>query len=117
MGANDLKKTDNYQALANEDPVSGTVFLDQVLDRFNIDLKDPVNQIMVKWKDIVGDAIAQHSRCERFSDGVLYLICDHPSRASYIRMNSSELIKRIRGVFPEVDLKKIVTRVKTRHTT
>ena len=117
MGANDLKKTDNYQALANEDPVSGAVFLDQVLGRFNIDLKDPVNQIMVKWKDIVGDAIAQHSRCERFSDGVLYLICDHPSRASYIRMNSSELIKRIRGVFPEVDLKKIVTRVKTRHTT
>ena len=117
MGANDLKKTDNYQALANEDPVSGTVFLDQVLDRFNINLKDPVNQIMVKWKDIVGDAIAQHSRCERFSDGVLYLICDHPSRASYIRMNSSELIKRIRGVFPEVDLKKIVTRVKTRNTT
>ena len=52
-----------------------------------------------------------------YKDGVLYLICDHPSRASYIRMNSSEIIKKITGVFPELDLKKIVTRVKTRRTT
>ncbi len=117
MGAGDSKKTDNYQALANEDPVSGSVFLDQVMDRFNIDLKDPVNQMMLRWKDIVGEQIAQHTRCERFSDGVLYLICDHPSRASYIRMNRSELIKRVTGVFPEVDLKKIVTRVKPIRTT
>ena len=117
MGANDFRKKDNYEALANEDPVSGNVFLDQVLDRFNIDLKDPITQIMVRWKDIVGQNIADHTRCERYSDGVLYLICDHPSRASYIRMNSSEILKSIRGVFPEVDLKKIVTRVKPRRTT
>ena len=117
METTDKRKADNYQALANEDPVSGAVFLDQVLDRFNIDLKDPVNQIMVKWKDIAGDSIAQHSRCEKYCDGVLYLICDHPSWASNIRMNSSELVKRITGVFPEVDLKKIVTRVKPRRTT
>ena len=116
MGASDFKK-DNYEALANEDPVSTAVFLDQIMERFNIDLKDPVNQIMVRWKDIAGEPIAQHTRCEKYADGVLYLICDHPSRASYIRMNSSELIKRIKGVFPEVDLKKIVTRVKPSRTT
>ena len=108
---------DKYDALANEDPVSGEVFLNQVLDRFNIDLNDPVNQIIIRWKDIAGEDIAKHTRCERISDGVLYLACDHPSRASYIRLNSSEIIKRITGVFPEVDLKKIVTHVKTRRTT
>ena len=117
MGAADYKKKDNYKALASEDPVSGEVFLDQVLDRFHIDLKDPVNQIMVRWKDFAGSAISEHAVCEKYKDGVLYLVCDHPSRASYIRMNSSELIKRIKGVFPEVDLKKIVTRVKPSRTT
>ena len=116
MGAADYKKKDNYKALASEDPVSGEVFLDQVLDRFHIDLKDPVNQIMVRWKDFAGTAIAEHAVCEKYKDGVLYLVCDHPSRASYIRMNSSEIIKKITGVFPEIDLKKIVTRVKTRRT-
>ena len=117
MGLSDIRKKDNYETLANEDPVGGDVFLDQVLDRFNINLKDPVNQIILRWKDIVGESIAEHTRCERYSDGVLYLVCDHPSRASYIRMNSSEIIKIVRGVFPEVDLKKIVTRVKPRRTT
>ena len=117
MGLSDIRKKDNYETLANEDPIGGDVFLDQVLDRFNINLKDPVNQIILRWKDIVGESIAEHTRCERYSDGVLYLACDHPSRASYIRMNSSEIIKTVRGVFPEVDLKKIVTRVKPRRTT
>ncbi len=117
MGQDEPRRKDNYEALANEDPVGGNVFLDQVLERFNIDLKDPVTQIMVKWKDIVGPSIADHTRCEKYVDGVLYLACDHPSRASYIRMNSSEIIKTVRGVFPEVDLKKIVTRVRPRRTT
>ena len=117
MGKTDYKKKDNYRALAAEDPVSGEVFLDQVLDRFNIDLKDPINQIVIRWNDFAGSAIAEHAVCERYKDGVLYLRCDHPSRASYIRMNSSEIIKKITGVFPELDLKKIVTRVKTRRTT
>ena len=117
MGENDFKKRDNYNALANEDPVSGEVFLNQVLDRFNIDLKDPVTQLIVRWKDIVGTQMAEHTSCERYCDGVLHLICDHPSRATQVRMNSSEIIKIIRGVFPEIDLKKIVTRVKPRRTT
>jgi len=113
MAKGEFKKRDNYEALAKEDPVSGKVFIDQVLDRFDIDLSDPINRIMISWKDIVGPAIAEHSRCEKYKNGILYLICDHPSRASYIRMNSSEIVKKIKGVFPEVDLKKIVTRTRT----
>ena len=117
MADRKYKKTDNYKALASEDPVSGSVFLDQVLERFDIDLRNPVTQIIVRWKDFAGSAIAEHSVCEKYSDGVLYVICDHPSRTSYIRMNSSEIIKRIRGVYPEVDLKKIVTRTRAKRTT
>ena len=116
MGKTDFRKKDNYKAIAGEDPVSGSVFLDQVLERFNIELKDPVNQIMVRWKDFAGPAIAEHSSCERYSEGVLHVVCDHPSRASYIRMNSSEIIKKINGVYPEVDLKKIVTHIRTKRT-
>ena len=40
------RKKDMYPRLAPEDPVSGEVFFDQVLERHNIDLGDPesVNQ-------------------------------------------------------------------------
>ncbi|MBQ7643600.1 MAG: DUF721 domain-containing protein [Spirochaetales bacterium] len=105
-------KKDNYKPLANEDPTSSDVFFNQVLDRFHIDLDDVSSQVVVHWKTLVEPAVADHSKCEKIKDGVLYLTCDHPSRASYIRLNSREIIKSIRSVFPEIELKKIITRVK-----
>ncbi|MBR6085125.1 MAG: DUF721 domain-containing protein [Spirochaetales bacterium] len=105
-------KKDNYTPLANEDPTSSKVFFDQVLGRFHIDLDDVSNQVVLNWKSFVEPFMAEHSKCEKIKDGTLYVICDHPSHASYIRLNSKEIMKSIRGVFPEIELKKIVTRVK-----
>lgn len=105
------KKKDMYKRLAPEDPVSGEVFFDQVLERHNIDLKDPENQLVIHFTSMVDPSLEGHVRCTGFKDGILYLVCDHPSRATYIRLNGSEMKKKIRGVFPEIDLKKIVTRV------
>ena len=104
-------RKDNYSRLGPEDPVSGKVFFDQVLDRFDIDLSDPSNQIMIHWKELVEPLVHEHSKPYRLKDGVLYLVCDSQSRASYIRLNSREIIKGIRSVYPEIDLKKIVTRI------
>ncbi len=106
------RNKDNYNRLEPEDPMSGSVFFDQVLERFDIDLGDPSNQILIHWKDIVDPSISEHSRPQKIKDGVLYLLCDHPSRASYIRLNSREIVKSIQGVYPEVYLKKIVTRIR-----
>ena len=107
------RRKDNYQRLSPENPVSGKVFFDQVLERHNIDLKDPANQLMMHITDMMESSLKGHVRCTGFKDGVIYLVCDHPSRASYIRLNSREIKKTISGVFPELDLKKIVTRVVT----
>lgn len=108
------RQEDIYEILPKEDPVSSQRYLDQILERFDIDLNDPINRIILKWKTIVDPSIAAHSVCQGYKNGTLYIICDHPSRASYIRMNSKELIKTIQSVFPEVELKKIVTRVKSK---
>ena len=105
-------KQDNYKPLAKEDPSSSKVFFDQVLDRFHIDLDDVLSQVFLNWKNLVDPVVAEHSKCEKIKDGTLYVICDHPTHASYIRLNAKELIKKICGVFPEIELKKIVTRVK-----
>ena len=105
------RKKDLYPRLAPEDPVSGELFFDRVLERHNIDLNDPVNQLVMHFTSVVDPSLEGHVRCTGFKDGILYVVCDHPSRATYIRLNSSEMKKKIRGVFPEIDLKKIVTRV------
>ena len=106
-------KKDNYKPLAKEDPSSSKVFFDQVMDRFHIDLDDVCSQVVLQWKNIVEPAVAEHSKCEKIKDAVLYVSCDSQVRASYIRLNSREIIKSIKGVFPEIELKKIITRVKT----
>ncbi len=105
-------KKDNYKPLANEDPTPSKVFFDQVMDRFHIDLDDVCSQVVLQWKNIVEPSVAEHSKCEKIKDGTLYVSCDSQVRASYIRLNSREIIKSIKGVFPEIELKKIITRVK-----
>ncbi len=107
-----IRKKDNYKRLEPEDPVSGTIFVDQVMDRFDIDLNDPSNLVMIHWKDIVEPNVSDYSKPQKIKDGVLYLVCNHPSRASYIRLNSREILKGIKSVFPEIELKKIVTRIR-----
>lgn len=105
-------KQDNYEPLASEDPTSSKVFIDQVLERFHINLDDVANQVILNWKSIVDPVVAEHSKCEKIKDGVMTVICDHPSHASYIRLNAREIMKSIKGIFPEIELKKINTRVK-----
>ena len=107
------RKEDMYPRLAPEDPVSGEVFFDQVLERHNIDLGDPVNQITMHFDSIVDLPFEGHVRCTGFRNGILHLACDNKSWEQLVRLNSSEIKKKIRGVFPEIELKKIFTSVPT----
>ena len=68
--------------------------------------------MILNWKNIVEPMVAEHSKCEKIKDGVLYVNCDHASHASYIRLNAREIMKAIRSIYPELELKKIITRVK-----
>lgn len=105
------KFRDSYKPLSKELPVSGEVFFNQVLERFDINLNDPANQVIMRWEKIAGQELAAHSRCDRIENNILYVSCDHPTRAAYIRLNCREILKNIKSIYPEIDLKKIVTRI------
>lgn len=105
------RNADNYERIAPEDPKTGEIYFNQVLERFDIDLKDPENQLIMNWRKIVGDQMAEHCRCMGVQDKNLYVVCDHPSRASFIRLNAKEMLKNINTIFPELDLRKIITRL------
>lgn len=107
------RKKDMYTRLAPEDPVSGEVFFDQVMKRHNIDLSDPVNQLVMHFTTIVDIPFEGHVRCTGCRNGILYLVCDNKSWGQLVQLNSSEIKKKIRGVFPEIELKKIFTSVPT----
>ncbi len=99
-----------YPRLSPEDPVGGKVYFDQVLERHHIDLNDPVNQMVMHFRSIAGLPQECNVRCTGYRNGMLYLVCDNRSWAHFIHLNSSEIKKRIRAVFPEIEVKKIFTR-------
>ena len=105
------RKKDNYSPLAPEDPMFGSIFVDQVLERFGIDPNDPSNQLSMRWHDIVGSEISDHTFFEKMEGKTIYVACDNPSRASYIKLNGKDILKNIKGVFPELEINKISVRV------
>lgn len=113
----DYRKRDNYKRLESEEPLKGKVYFDQVLERFHIDLKDPVNQIVIHWEALVGPDFASYAKCTGIKDKVIYVSCDHPSKAAFVRMQSREVLKKIKGVYPELGLQKLVVRVRQVTTT
>lgn len=100
-------KDRNHEPLSPEDPVFSTLFFDKVLNRLKIDLNSPESQLSVQWENIVGTQIASICRFVSLKKGVLTLCCDHPAKTSSIRINRNEIIKSIRGVFPELEIIKV----------
>lgn len=102
---------DNYDPISPEDPIDGSFFVDKVLERFGIDPNEPSNQLAMRWRDMVGEEVSKHVFFDRIDGDVVIIACDHPSRASYIKINGNDVIKRIKSAFPELDVKKIQVRV------
>ena len=104
-------KRDMYAPLSPEDPVYGSLFVDQVLMRFGIDPNEPSNQLAMRWHDIVGEEVAKHVFFEKVDGDAVHIACDNPSRASYMKINGNDVIKKIKTVFPELEVKRIQVRV------
>lgn len=104
-------RSDMYAPLSPEDPVDGSLFVDQVLMRFGIDPNEPSNQLAMGWHDIVGEEVAKHVFFEKVDGDAVHIACDNPSRASYMKINGNDVIKKIKTVFPELEVKRIQVRV------
>lgn len=102
---------DNYSPISPEDPLDGSFYVDQVLKRFGIDPSEPSNQLAMRWRDIVGEDVSKHVFFDRIDGDVVHIACDHPSRASYMKINGNDVIKKIKAAFPELDVKRIQVRV------
>lgn len=48
-----------------------------------------------RWPEIVGPAVAEHARVERFDEGVLTVRCDSTAWATQLRMLVPDLLRRL----------------------
>ena len=106
--------SDLYEHVSPQEPLSSTVFFDKVLSRLNIDLNDPKRQLCLQWSSIVGENLSSHCFFNGLKDGILYVVCDHPSYVSMFRLNSKEVLKNVKTTFPELQVNKVSVHIKSK---
>ena len=85
------------------DPVQSTVFVEKILQRLGIDSEDQDNRIALAWPIIVPE-FASMSRCVGVRDGKLQIRVSHPSQMSLMRLNSKEIMKKIKAFCPDTGI-------------
>lgn len=100
---------DYNKPLAPEDPVSSKVFIDKILSKFKIDLDSSQSQLAAQWNIVLG-SMAQLCSFVSLKNGILTVSCPHPAKASVVRMNKNEIIKSIKGVFPELEIRQLTVK-------
>lgn len=91
-------------------PVGSGQYLLKILKKYNIDLEKPENILVLKWNLIVGDYYANMCKCTGVKDETLFLLAVNQVYASLIRMNQSEIKKKVNSFLPELNIKKLVVR-------
>lgn len=104
-------KKDNYETLSPEDPVDSGIYIDKIFERFGIDINSPEVQLKLRWADLVGADLAKIIIYEKILKETLFVVCKSASYASFVRLNSNDIIKKVDSAFPELKVKKLVVRV------
>lgn len=107
---------DNYndeasERISPEVPIESGAYIDKVFEKFGIDVNSPEVQLNIRWKDIVGEELSKVIGFEKIAENTLGVVCKSASIASYVRLNSSDIIKKVDSAFPELEIKKISVRV------
>jgi predicted nucleic acid-binding Zn ribbon protein len=58
--------------------------------------------LVAAWPELVGDALAAHTRLRSLRDGVLVIVVDAPEWASQLRYLDRVLLERIASDLPDV---------------
>lgn len=70
-----------------------------------------VGQVFGHWEDVVGPAVAAHSRPRGLRDGVLTVEVDDPAWATQLRWLEAQVLVRITEVAGEAHVTQLVVRV------
>ena len=104
-------KKDENERISPDVPIEGGAYIDKIFEKFGIDISSPEMQLNLRWADIVGQDLSKSIGFDKVKDGVLSVVCKSASIASYVRLNSTDIIKKVDSVFPELEVKKLLVRV------
>lgn len=69
-----------------------------------------VGSVISRWEQLVGEAIAEHCKPERFEDGVVVVICDSTAWATNLKLMKSKLMNVLegelgKGIVTDIDIR------------
>ena len=76
--------------------------LKEVLARAGVDPGAPQAMIYRLWDEMLGPDLAGSARLRDIRHGRLEVEVDHPARLQLVRMRQQEIMRRVRGRFPEL---------------
>lgn len=85
--------------------------LDRLLGRWGAPRRTTVAGVEGRWAEVVGEALAGHTRPVRVRDGTLVIAVDDPAWATQVRWLGEDLAARARAVLNDDSIHGIEVRV------
>lgn len=81
--------------------------LETVLQRYGLHERLEERAVLLKWRDVVGEKIAGHSRAVDLEDGVLYIEADHGAWRHEVTMLIPMIMEKFNAMCGEGTVKEI----------
>jgi hypothetical protein len=87
--------------------------LGKILEQSTIESGASYSSLFRSWEHIAGPDIASHSRIVDVKNGIAVLEADHPAWLQIIQLKQTQMLKKIKRLYPELAIESIRMFLKT----
>jgi predicted nucleic acid-binding Zn ribbon protein len=91
----------------SDEPARVGEALDKIRREFHMGAPSEIDALVVAWAELVGAALAAHSRPQTVRDGVLVVLADGVAWAGQLRYLDQVLVERIAAELPAVTVREV----------
>jgi predicted nucleic acid-binding Zn ribbon protein len=91
----------------NQEPPRVIDALDAIRREFRMGAPSEIDALLAGWDDLVGAALAAHSRPQTVRGGVLVVLADSAAWAGQLRYLDQVLVERIAAELPQVTVREV----------
>lgn len=87
--------------------------LGKILEQSTIKSASSYSSLFRSWENIAGADIASHSRIVDVKNGIAVLEADHPAWLQIIQLKQTQMLKKIKRSYPELEIESMRMFLKT----
>lgn len=92
---------------SGRDPIPAGNTIDSLMHDFRWQSQLEEAELFVRWSEIVGELNGKNSQPENLNNGKLTIRCKSTAWATELRLMQAQIIDKISGQFPELEIKNI----------